>query len=88
MEESSKTSKYQILSEIVGFLKFVGDLQQPVWKRSQKNNFALHFTSYLSNALSTKSCPIQKQITLTNFRYLVKTTLAVYLSNFLKTHIF
>ena len=61
VEESSKTSKYQILSEIVGFLKFVGHLQQPLWKRSQKNNFALHFTSYLSNALSTKSCPIQKQ---------------------------
>ena len=30
--------KPTILGKIVGFLKFVGEMQQLVWKRSQKNN--------------------------------------------------
>ena len=64
-----------------GVLKFVGEIQQLVWKRSQKNNegvilncislsiYPLHFSTF---------CPIQKQQkTLRNCRYLVKTIVAV-----------
>ena len=53
------------MPEIVGFLKFVGEIQQLVRKHSQKNN---------QNVI----CPIQKQgKTLRNYPYLAKTTLVV-----------
>ena len=43
-----------ILPDIVDFFKLIGEIHQLVQKRSQKNrrNLALHFTSYLSIALS------------------------------------
>ena len=85
------SKKLTILAEIVGFLKTVGETQQLVRKRSQKIHYdvILHYISLPICPLHfSKFCPIQKQWkTLRNCRYLVKTTLAIYLI-FLQIHIF
>ena len=71
------------MPEIFGFLKIVDEMQQLVRKRSQKINYDV-LLDYISLPIYPlhfpKLCPIQKQLeTLRNCRYLVKTTLLVYL---------
>ena len=84
--------KYIISGKIVGFLKFIGEMQQLVRKRSQKNNkdVILHYVSLPIYQLRfPKFCPIQKQLkTLRTCQYLAKWTLACCLSIFLKIHAF
>ena len=67
----------------IGFSKIVCKIQQLVRKRSQKIHYdvILHYISLPICPLHfSKFCPIQKQWkTLRNCRYLVKTTLAIYL---------
>ena len=78
---------WQLWLKMSLFLKIVGEIQQLVQKSSQKINYEV-ILRYISLPIYPlhfpKFCPIQKWWkTLTNCRYLVKTTLAVYL-NFYK----
>ena len=53
-----------ISGKVVSFLKFVGKIQQVVWKSSQKNNYdvILHYVSLPIYLLHfPKFCSIQKQ---------------------------
>ena len=71
------------------FLKFVGEIQQLVRKRSPKNslcNFALHFAYYLSIALF-KFLPHSKTKNAKILSVFGKND-SHHLSNFLKTHSF
>ena len=61
---STNFKKPKISGKIVGFLKFVGEKQELVWKRSQKSNkhVILHyFLLSIYQLLFPKFCPIQKQ---------------------------
>ena len=73
--------KPTISDRIFGFLKFVGEMQEPLPKRSQKSHkeVILHYISLpIYPLLFRKFCLIQKQQkSLRNYRFLVKTNLAV-----------
>ena len=61
---ADKFQKSTISGKIVGFLKFVGQIQELVRKRSQKTNkyVILHYISLpIFPSLFPKFCPIQKQ---------------------------
>ena len=74
----------QVWLKLSVFLKIVGEIHttastETFRENSLPRNFALHFTSYLSIALS-KILPHSKTIkNAKNCRYLAKTTLAIYL---------
>ena len=58
------SKKPKTSGDIVGFLKFVGEIQQLIWKRSQKNNqdIILHDISLSIYPLPfPKFRPVQKQ---------------------------
>ena len=77
-----------ILPEIVDFLKFVGEIQQLVRKRSQKNyqNVILHYI-YLSIALP-KTLPHSKTIKIAKKLSVFGKNDSRCLPNFLQTYIF
>ena len=79
-----------MLGKIVGFLKFVGEIQQLVQKRSQKNNqnIILHYISLPIYPFHfPKFCPLQKQKKNAKKMLVFGKNDSCCLSNFSQTHI-